>query len=583
MASKPWHEVRENLDHKCPLETSLLTWQALYRGDKDATFKDYTTFIQKHPTWPWLHVIKKNAEKVADGFYVKSWFKTHPPQTEAGTKAYIKTIKDIKLLKTVWAHNSMDQTTEKALYHRLKTSLSITEVASRVHYYLDKGDTHRAQKIIEYIPKPFQAIARARLAFLNEKPQKNFPQDSRVILDALGYYMKQKEKGYDKAYDLLKKHKQKLYKLNAHKTWKQIHILIRCAFEAGDYNRAFNLLKDYKGLTKGDYVDALWLDGWLHATHKKFKEAISLFESLYRYAVTPISRSKAAFWIGQTHEQKGNKKQAILWFKKAAVYVTTFYGQEALMKLNKPLSLRYVKPSLKDKRAFQRNTLVKAALCLLDTPLMPEFKTFLYMALRQAKTQGESLLILDLAQKHIPYEVVSLTKSVPAYTTNDYGYPVLPKKLWSHMKQENIQTALGHAVIRKESGFNPKLVSKAGALGLMQVMPMTAKMLAKKKNIPFIQENLTQDMAYNIRLGCAYLNKSLHKYQDFLPLALAAYNAGPRNADKWIQLFGDPRTDKVNTLTWIEILPFGETRNYIHRVTEAMRVYAYLEKLKSYT
>jgi soluble lytic murein transglycosylase len=85
---------------------------------------------------------------------------------------------------------------------------------------------------------------------------------------------------------------------------------------------------------------------------------------------------------------------------------------------------------------------------------------------------------------------------------------------------------------------------------------------------------LTSDAAHNLRLGAAYINEMLGRFGGAVPLAAAAYNAGPRRVDEWLGTYGDPRVPGgVDILTWIELIPFGETRNYVQRVIENVVVY----------
>jgi soluble lytic murein transglycosylase len=107
----------------------------------------------------------------------------------------------------------------------------------------------------------------------------------------------------------------------------------------------------------------------------------------------------------------------------------------------------------------------------------------------------------------------------------------------------------------------------------MQLMPSTAKLVAKQRGLPYDRKRLTSDPSYNLELGRSYLEGLLGRYGGSYPLALAAYNAGPSRADRWIRNFGDPRDPSVDPVDWIESIPFDETRNYVQRIVEAVTVY----------
>ncbi|MBX6746061.1 MAG: lytic transglycosylase domain-containing protein, partial [Acetobacteraceae bacterium] len=135
------------------------------------------------------------------------------------------------------------------------------------------------------------------------------------------------------------------------------------------------------------------------------------------------------------------------------------------------------------------------------------------------------------------------------------------------------EPALIHAITRQESNFDPEAVSSSNARGLMQLLPSTAQAVAKRLGLRHQLAMLTSNPAHNIRLGAAYLDQMLARFDGALPLAIAAYNAGPNRVEEWLGTYGDPRTGWIPMLDWMELIPFGETRNYVQRVIENMAIY----------
>jgi soluble lytic murein transglycosylase len=129
-----------------------------------------------------------------------------------------------------------------------------------------------------------------------------------------------------------------------------------------------------------------------------------------------------------------------------------------------------------------------------------------------------------------------------------------------------------HSIARQESQFDRAAVSHAGARGLMQLMPGTAREQAGKVGLSYNMSSLTADPSYNIQLGSSYFKRLLDQYGSY-PLAVAAYNAGGGNVNKWIAQYGDPRMGGTDILRWIEQIPFTETRGYVQRVLENAVVY----------
>ena len=133
--------------------------------------------------------------------------------------------------------------------------------------------------------------------------------------------------------------------------------------------------------------------------------------------------------------------------------------------------------------------------------------------------------------------------------------------------------ALILAIIRQESNFKVNAVSRAGARGLMQLLPSTARSVARKKGVRFRRRDLGSNPNLNITLGSSYLSDLIKKFDGSYALAVASYNAGPRNTKRWIRQYGDPRHAKIDLIDWIEQIPFNETRNYVQRVLENTHVY----------
>jgi soluble lytic murein transglycosylase len=130
------------------------------------------------------------------------------------------------------------------------------------------------------------------------------------------------------------------------------------------------------------------------------------------------------------------------------------------------------------------------------------------------------------------------------------------------------------AVARQESLFESTAISRAGARGVLQLMPNTARGVAQALGVGYSESRLLTDPEYNARLGAHYLASQIERYGGDLALALAAYNAGPSRASAWIGDYGDPRRmDLHSRIDWMESIPFSETRNYVQRVLEGMRVY----------
>jgi soluble lytic murein transglycosylase len=129
------------------------------------------------------------------------------------------------------------------------------------------------------------------------------------------------------------------------------------------------------------------------------------------------------------------------------------------------------------------------------------------------------------------------------------------------------------SIARRESEFNVGVVSPAGARGLMQVMPGTAKLMAEKTGKPYALSQLTTDPAYNVGLGAAYLAQLVEEFGPAVALIASGYNAGPGRPRRWVTEFGAPRQAGVDVVDWVETIPYAETRTYVMRVVESLVIY----------
>ena len=141
------------------------------------------------------------------------------------------------------------------------------------------------------------------------------------------------------------------------------------------------------------------------------------------------------------------------------------------------------------------------------------------------------------------------------------------------VKTNGVDIALVYALTKQESVFDLKARSHANARGLMQMLPATAKRTARKLGVSYSLSRITSDPNYAVLLGSAFLKENLERFGGSYILTFAAYNAGPGRPPEWIERFGDPRTNEVSAIDWIERIPFSETRNYVMKLIENLQVY----------
>jgi soluble lytic murein transglycosylase len=352
--------------------------------------------------------------------------------------------------------------------------------------------------------------------------------------------------------------------------------LARRAIREGRAQAAYALASQhYLSPTAGYvYSDTEWVAGWVALTALGDPgRAIEHFQRFRETVDSPISLGRGGYWLGRAYEAAGRADEARRWYADAGRYQTSFYGQLAAARIGMAGDPQLTQAELPDWRthpATRSDEVRLAAVLHFAGEDSLAMQTFSHLGETMAAGALAPLtqLALDLGQ---PHYAVRLAKQAagrgvliyPAY------YPV--HEIGSYATR--VEPALALSIARQETELNPHAVSRAGARGLMQLMPGTAQKVAGWINEPYDQHRLLSDWRYNVRLGEAYLAHRTAQYGGSYVMAAAAYNAGAGRVDQWVAAFGDPRSRSVDVIDWIEKIPFEETRNYVQRVMEGLYVY----------
>jgi len=359
--------------------------------------------------------------------------------------------------------------------------------------------------------------------------------------------------------------------------WIERRVLSRELLDLGDPRTAYKLVAEHAAESSSNQADAEFHAGWYAlrflndpATARRHFAAIQAVSTM------PLSQSRAEYWLGRSAEAMGDKAEAVAQYRLAAAYPTTFYGQLAAAKLGmKQLALS--KPPEADgatKKRFASREMVQAIQRFSAAGYDDRAQAF-YMQLAETLTNpSEIALLAQMAEKSGKHQIAlqigkkAYVRGLPVETL---AFPIaaIPRSV----KTTSIEKSIVYAIARQESAFNPAAVSRAGALGLLQLMPATAKMVAKSTGVPFNAKRLTSDPGYNATLGAAHLADLVGDFNGSYIMSFAAYNAGKSRVMQWVAQYGDPRDPNVDAIDWIERIPFTETRNYVQRCTENLQVY----------
>jgi soluble lytic murein transglycosylase len=281
----------------------------------------------------------------------------------------------------------------------------------------------------------------------------------------------------------------------------------------------------------------------------------------------------------------GKKDLAQKWFLEASNYLTTYYGQLAFLELNPNENFQLTKDADVKKEyreEFFKKELVKIVYLLYELDEDKYTKHILRHLANDNINNGSEILAAELATNIERFDFAIQIAKIASYEKrfhNKFNYPIISTPNYINGRKIP-ETAFILSIIRQESEFDLKANSHAGAKGLMQLMPYTAKLVAKQAKLPYSKSRLTTDPEYNINLGSHYIAGLILEYDGAYPFAIAAYNAGPKRVRYWKKINKNPQKNQIDYVDWIELIKFRETRNYVQRVLENYNVYRYILEQK---
>lgn len=354
------------------------------------------------------------------------------------------------------------------------------------------------------------------------------------------------------------------------------------ALTAGKAALAYDLVKVTGPLSVNPLKEQSHMAGWMALRLLgKAKEALPHFERAAKAADGPLSRARSAYWTGRALDALGRKADAQTHYRLALRDPDTFHAllSRQIVSGGPRTDLAIALPAMPtaDEAArFQKLDAVRAAVFAGKAGLDRNIVIGLFAGLRNyLKTEGELALLAELAASlGDPQTSLRVGKAAIARGLNllVYAYPIDPFPEYAPIRPPP-ETAMLLAIARQETEFNTQIISSAGARGLLQVMPITARHVCAQHKVKCDIPRLLTDHAYNARIASAYIADRMAELGGWYVVALAAYNAGPGRARQWIRENGDPRTAGVDPIDWIERIPIEETRQYVEKVLSNIQVY----------
>jgi soluble lytic murein transglycosylase len=446
------------------------------------------------------------------------------------------------------------------------------------------GDAEAALRAANHAGGSAPTIAKARIAVIRKAP------NAKALVDAvpaasqrdLGYIfsrvqlLHRGEHAAEAAQLLASIPHDQAEAIDADQWWVERRLIARKLLDGGDAKTAYRIVRDAALPSKENYrAEQQFTAGFIALRYLHDPAgALAHFARIAQGIHNPVALARAGYWQGRAAEAMGRKDEAHAHYEAAARYSTAYYGQIARAKLGyKEMSLR---PAPEPREARGRLEEVERAVELLYAVDERDLIAGALADLGERSSDAAALAALaELAIRHRDARAAALVGKAAlgrGLALEHYAFPVIGIPEYRPIGPA-VEPAVVYAIVRQESTFNPKTVSSARAMGLMQVTPAAARYVTGKYHAPYDERRLLSDQAYNVQLGAAELGELIQEYRGSYILTFAGYNAGRGRVKEWIAKHGDPRDPKVDPIDWVERIPFSETRNYVQRVMENLQVY----------
>lgn len=592
------------------IAVDIARWNSLRQSDS-LPFTSYASFLIGHRGWPGEAAMRRTAERQADpsvanpGEIVR-FFTVFPPLTNTGHARYAFALMATgrrddarREALAAWTGGVLTLPDEQRILGAFGPTFTQADHDARMDALLSNGDTQSAARAMALVSAARRPVFETRLALQTRAS------DAAARLAALGSdgagdpgllvdranWMRNTTNSAGARQLMAQRRQLSRLPANPEKFMETMLVMARGAANDGQWPTAYQIASQVDDLfpagtdvstrsygERDKYTDLTWLAGRAALRLGRNADAAGMFERYGRGAASSQTRAKGFFWAGRATAAAGNAEAASALFRQAASSPDQFYGQLALERLDETAPPPSAQPPATpaERAAFDARPLVQAIRYLGSTGNRADQTLFVRALADQldddrqrevASEFGRSIGRLDLgvwAAREARGDGDSF------YATGAFPNVSIPpaySRYW----------AFAHGIMRQESSFERTAVSSAGARGLMQLMPGTARQASSRVGLSYDLSRLTGDPDYNVMLGTHHLSELMNEWGGSAILVAAAYNAGSGNVRRWVAANGDPRMPGVDPIAWIEDIPFAETRNYVQRVIENTVVYDMLD------
>jgi soluble lytic murein transglycosylase len=574
-------------------ERSALEWASL-RADAHPSFASLSAFLEAHPSWPsrgWIRD-RQEADLAAHPLApakVAAFFVAEPPQSSAGKIAAARAAQAMghaeeasQIIRSLWRDGSFDALTESVVLREFGSSLTKADHAYRADRLFYAGYLGAGARAAALAGPDVLALAQARIAAARAPMSpglvKAVPPALRSdpgLLFSRIQYARRAGRVYEAAVMLSLAPHDRAAVVNPDRWWSERKMIARTLLDLDEPQLAFEVCdQTVRPDTSEAQVDAAFHAGWIALRFlNDAPSAAKRFPLAAEAAENPLSVARAAYWQGRAAEAMGDSEAAKSFYARAASVPIAYYGQLAAQRVGETL-LAFRAPTAAAE-GERRDEAVRAVQALYDDGLDDLAAALAFDAARQWRDESQLAAMAEVVRRRddagtqVQFAKIAIMQGHPLETM---AFPAVGMPAFVPLpRSADLPTV--YAVARQESEFIWHAASGAGAKGLMQMLPSTAVVTARRAGVEFDYARLIVDPAFNTQLGAALLGQLIEDERGSRELAFAAYNAGPGRVAQWIGAHGDPRDGAVDLVDWIERIPFDETRDYVERVSENLGVY----------
>jgi soluble lytic murein transglycosylase len=575
-----------------PAAQKLLEWFVLRHPEADATFGRYATFISQSPHWPSVGFLRKRAEarlweERSDAATVRSFIRDQPASAK-GRFALARVLvaegdRDgaARLVRQAWRSDELSERTEASAFDMFRDLLTREDHRARMDKRIGAKDLAGARRAAQRLGSDELAIVKACAAGKGDDALDLLNQVATEARSDLGYtlcrirWTVRHDKIDDATRLVLSAAQETMALQDTDEWWRERRSLARKLLDQGKFDAAYNVVRAAALPASETYrADFHFMCGWIALRYRNDPTtAREHFAHIDDGSANPIVLARANYWRGRAAEAIGEQDAMRTSYEAAARYSTAYYGQLARARLGRErIELRPPDPLGDAVLADERVRAADMLYALGERDLVLGFVADL------AEQSNDVALLAALGEltgrRNDARAMLQIGKPALArgLALDHYAFPTIGIPQHSPVGPE-IERSIIYSVARTESAFDQRDKSSANAVGLMQVTPEAGRDTAKRFGVEYDWDRMVSDPVYNTQMGAAELSALWKEYAGNQIMTFAGYNAGRGRVRDWVKLYGDPRDPKVDPVDWVERIPLSETRNYVQRVMENLKVY----------